>query len=412
MNILVITESLRINETSSGIVSSTFISALVTDKNIKVTCLYHKNFDYEISWFKDVTLSKIKKTKFKRDKFLYKIPKMIGMLTYVKGIHPKDKLAILDWKEGIKSAISLKKYDLIITLGSGAEFQPHYAMLGVDTKIPWLANFHDPYPMSVYPEPYRKKKNLIFYHQEKITKRITEKADYLSFPSLLLSNLMQEKYEFKDSKIVILPHVGIHLDNLPADVNDSKVHLKDDKFNIVHAGTLLGPRKIDSFLKAYKLFIDSDIEKKIKSSFTIFGSVAPENFLSLKTDLESENFQIVTDRISYKKSLELLKIVDVALIVEAKTDFSPFMPGKLADLIFMEKTILVLGPTNSETLRILGKNYPYHSNSDDMNQILNCLHNLWDSWKKNNLDLPNKKKLKDYISGSNLIKNIKILVHE
>ena len=60
MKILVLAESLRINETSSGIVSSTFLQALADENN--VTCLYTKSFGYDVTWLQNLTLKEISNT--------------------------------------------------------------------------------------------------------------------------------------------------------------------------------------------------------------------------------------------------------------------------------------------------------------------------------------------------------------
>jgi hypothetical protein len=103
--------------------------------------------------------------------------------------------------------------------------------------------------------------------------------------------------------------------------------------------------------------------------------------------------------VSYKRSLKLTVDANVSLIIEADSDISPFMPGKLADLIFLEKPILALTPKNSETLRILGHNYPFTSRVNDEEQIFIKLLELWYLWKEQKLELPEKNRLKDYVSA-------------
>ena len=198
------------------------------------------------------------------------------------------------------------KFDLIIALGSGSSFLPHYAMLKINTKTPWIANFHDPYPFSLYPKPYTKKRNLIFRKQEKWAQKIISKATYVSFPSLYLKEWMQQFFPLLESKSLILPHLGIELRSLPNSSIDNNVTLPKGKFNLLHAGTLLGPRKVDVLFDAFKKFIASDIEKKEKSLLTVLGKVDREHQHFLSNDFPN-NLSIIIDRVSYKRSLELLK---------------------------------------------------------------------------------------------------------
>lgn len=275
MNILVLSESLRINETSSGIVSSTFVQALAMEHN--VTCLYTKSFPYAITWFNNVTLIEVPCTKYKPNTIIDFIPKLRGLLTNISGIHIKDQYQINDWVKAIRNALNMKEYDMIITLGSGSSFFPHYAMLQVKTNICWLANFHDPYPISLYPEPYKKKRNRILYKQEKFTKQIIEKANYTSFPSLYLKEWMANFFPVINSKSVILPHIGMLLSNLPGNEIDNQVNLDESYFNLLHAGTLLGPRKVTALFKALERFVSDDEERKKYTKLSVLGKISEDH---------------------------------------------------------------------------------------------------------------------------------------
>tara|TARA_B100000809_G_scaffold105703_1_gene104242 strand:+ start:40063 stop:41289 length:1227 start_codon:yes stop_codon:yes gene_type:complete len=407
MKILILAESLRINCTSSGIVSSTMINALVEQGN-SVTCLYENSVQEKITWLPKVKLHPVNYNH--KESFLEKIPKLKGVLSFIYGYSLKFKFKIASWENKIVEILKTSSFDLIIVLGSGSSFIPHYAMCKVKTDIPWVANFHDPYPMSLYPEPFRKKKNIIYALQERSAKNIINKATYVSFPSLYLKDWMQGFFPILESKSIVLPHLAGELKNLPTSDLDDKVNLPKAKFNLLHAGTLLGPRKVDALFKAIQIFIESDKEKKDKTILTILGKVSREHKEYFKKEF-SENLNVVVDRVSYKKSLDLIEIADVSLVIEAGgVDFSPFMPGKLADLIGLEKPIFVLSPKKSETNRILGNEYPFTSESDDIDKIVLILNKMWDLWKKGNLHLSDSEKLKEYISGEKLDKKLHQLI--
>ena len=272
-------------------------------------------------------------------------------------------------------------------------------MLEIKTSIPWLANFHDPFPMSLYPEPYKASTNRIYKRQEKSTRDIIDKATFVSFPSLLLKEWMQSFFPNIKEKSIILPHVGMKLNNLPDLLIDHEVQLEPNKFNILHAGTLLGPRNIKSLFTAFERFINYDDEIKKHAVLNVLGKIAKEQVEIIASNKENCNLNIITDRVSYKRSLKLTVDANVSLIIEADSDISPFMPGKLADLIFLEKPILALTPKNSETLRILGHNYPFTSRVNDEEQIFIKLLELWYLWKEQKLELPEKNRLKDYVSA-------------
>lgn len=411
MKILVLAESLRINTTSSGIVSSTFIKALENNGHV-MTCLYENSQDItEINFFDSVELHPLSYS-FRKKSLVDIIPKMRGLITHARGMHISFKQKVLDWKNSIDTLLNREKFDMIIVLGSGVSFIPHYAMLMLETKIPWLANFHDPYPMSVYPDPYRVKKNFLNCKQEKFTKQIIKKATFVSFPSQYLKDWMQSFFPLLKEKSYILPHVGMELENLPTSEIDDQVDLESNKFNILYAGTLLGPRKVNSLFNAFHRFLYHNDEIKKYGVLNILGAIAEEHSDAIDKIKGNNNFNIIKERVSYNRSLELISDADVCLIIEADAVISPFMPGKLADLIYLEKPILALTSKKSETLRILGEEYPFASGVDDEEQIFQKLIELWNLWKENKLVLFGKERLKKYVSPERINSEIENLLKQ
>ena len=399
MNILILAESLRINETSSGIVSSTFIKALSLNSRVNhIDVLYQKDFDYPVSWLDDKKIRLIPLQVKVSQSLLKKIPKIRALPAYFTGLSLDMLAQVKNWQEQTEQLLNQKKYDLIIALGTGSSFMPHYALLKVKTTIPVLFNFHDPYPMSRYPEPYRKKPNFIYFHQERFLRKMFKKAGALSFPSEYLKDFMLQGTQFRD-KAFVLPHVGISLDNIPSKTEDLEVHLPKGKFNLLHAGTLLGPRKVDALFRAFERLSGEDDEFSQKTVLTVLGKVAKEHrYLEKLSGKTQGNLRVITQRVSYPKSLELLRQCDMALVVEADADFSPFMPGKLADIFYYEKPVLALTPERSEVRRILGKDYPYVARVNDTGTIYNILKRAWKAWKSGALKNPDAERLKKYVS--------------
>ncbi len=405
MNILILAESLRINETSSGIVSSTFIKALSLNSRVNhIDVLYQKDFDYPVSWLDDKKIRLIPLQVKVSQSLLKKIPKIRALPAYFTGLSFDMLAQVKNWREQTEQLLNQKKYDLIIALGTGSSFMPHYALLKVKTTIPVLFNFHDPYPMSRFPEPYRKKRNIIYFHQERFVSKMFRQAGALSFPSEYLKDFMLQGTEFRE-KAFVLPHVGISLENIPSKSEDREVHLPKGKFNLLHAGTLLGPRKVDALFRAFEQLSNEDAEFRESAVLTVLGKVAKEHQnLEKHQGNKQENLRVITKRVSYPKSLELLAQCDMALVVEADADFSPFMPGKLADIFYYEKPVLALTPERSEVRRILGKNYPYVARVYDAGTIYHILKQAWKAWKSGALKNPDAGRLKKYVSAEDFNK--------
>ncbi len=400
MKTLIAVESLRINETSSGIVNSAIIQYL-SDLGHEVLVIYdNSTINYEVNWFENV---KLIPTNFQvpKTKWWQKIPKIRALPAYFYGKSLKDKYKIKQWKNHIQHQITRFKPDLITVLGSGSEFLPHWAMVEINTKVPWIANFHDPYPMSRYPEPYRKKNNFIYFLQEKKTREIFKKATYLTFPSKLLMEHFEKFIPGYTHKSYILPHLHYPFKNLPSGTNDSCVTIPRGKFNIIHAGTLLGPRKVTGLFEAFRRLINEDREFARKAHLTIIGKVAKENNHIIEKSFQ--NISIFPFRISYKKSLELIKQSDLPLIIEANANVSPFLPGKFANIVYLEKPFLAITPVKSEIRRLTGENYPLVC-TQNKEEIYEVLKNAWSLWKKNSLPHESIKKLKPYVTGESLEK--------
>lgn len=101
---------------------------------------------------------------------------------------------------------------------------------------------------------------------------------------------------------------------------------------------------------------------------------------------------------------EVLWLQDKAainIIIEAKAEFSPFLPGKFPHCIAAGKPILLLGPPKSEARRLLGEDYPYYSEIDDTEHIAILLEDLYLKWKQdeNRMDYS---KIGSYLSSTHL----------
>jgi len=411
MKILILVESFNINHHSSAIGRSKFISALLNKKN-NVTIIYP---DESVPHLKNLDPTWLSGCKFKRfalsaptrtEKILDRIPKIRAIPTYLSGFHMSFHRLILDWKLAIETELQNETYDLVIALGTGMSFAPHFALAQSDVSIPWIANIHDPYPVHFYPPPYNKKPTLLYKNQAKRFHYMLRKASCVTFPSLRLQEWMEQFYPEIKSKSFVIPHLAPSdemIASLPTTDKDTTVSLQKGKFNILHAGSLLGPRNPAYLLKAFLRFISEDSERKKKAVLNIIGKVAKEHTGFEKAyEPYKSNINIVLERVGYRHSLSLLKDADVLVLLEAVSEVSPFMPGKLADYIWADRPILALTPKNSETSRILGKSYPYRVDTDDEEGIYRCLVDLWERWKKGDGLSLNNSELRHYVSAERM----------
>lgn len=299
----------------------------------------------------------------------------------------------------VKALRDIKNFEphLVLTLSKGGSFRPHHALL----KMPewhhkWMAYMHDPYPMHQYPRPFtwvepgHKKK-------ESFIRDISHKAKISAFPSLLLKDWMGKFHpQFLKTGIVI-PHQFIDLDA-------STVGLIEDfspnSFNLLHAGNLLGARNPKVLIEAFQKFIKIRRDAKNHSKLYFIGGNNKRVSAIAERD---ENIFISKSYIDFDKVFKMQQHTSVNIILEGKSDISPFLPGKFPHCVQADKPILLLGPNKSEARRLLGDNYPYWAEIDDLDRITVLIEKLYLEWKdqKKSPKL-NRPDLVRYLSASHL----------
>jgi hypothetical protein len=73
----------------------------------------------------------------------------------------------------------------------------------------------------------------------------------------------------------------------------------------------------------------------------------------------------------------------INVILEAKSEISPFLPGKFPHCVAADKPIVLIGPYYSESKRLLGEDYLYSHNFTNIEKIAESFSKLYLQWKKN-----------------------------
>lgn len=290
--------------------------------------------------------------------------------------------------------------DLVLTLSQGGRFRPHHALAVLPSmQDKWMAYIHDPYPMHWYPKPYPWFEPG-FKQKENFMKDIATKARVTAFPSQLLMEWMGCHFAPYQSKGVVIPHQMIKEERFSEDFPS---YFNEKKFNLVHAGNLINGRNPMGLILGFKKFIEDNIEASMEARLIFLGG---ENFYSKELSIHENNipeFHLSKGKLSFNLVQNLQKRSAVNIILEAKSDFSPFLPGKFPHCILANKLILHLGPLNSEVKRLLGESYQYHTQIDDIEEISLLIANLYRRWKKNTNEMQlNRPDLEKYLSKDHL----------
>lgn len=303
------------------------------------------------------------------------------------------------------------KPDLVITLSKAASFRPHKALLNIKKwHHKWLAYVHDPFPFHFYPKPY----NFTvpsYKHKENFLFDIANKAAYSGFPSLLLKEWMGKFAPNFLKTGVVIPHQLVEINNKKTPLPD---FFSPNKFSLLHAGSLLGERNPVGLIEGFFKFLESNPEAKKNTQLILIGSASEKHYdVFGKYKNNVNNLVFIPENLPFNTVYQLQYSVSVNIILEAKSDISPFLPGKFPHCIAANKKMLVLGPENSETRRLLGNDYEYWSEIDNLDAISILIEKLYFEWKANPNEMKlNKPELLDYLGVKNLRKVVDTIINE
>lgn len=284
---------------------------------------------------------------------------------------------------------------LVITLSKGGSFRPHHALLNTPLlHEKWLAYIHDPYPMHLYPRPFAWVEPG-YYKKWRFIRDISEQAAFSGFPSKLLQEWMGSYFPNFLNTGKVLPHqiFKVSCENL-----HSPGYLNTKNFNLLHAGTLLDQRSPKGLVEAFKLFLKLEPNAKAHSKLIFVGGKNVFSSWLSTISKETSAIEVSENYVLFEQVFHMQQNTSVNVILEAKSEISPFLPGKFPHCVQADKPILLLGPNYSESRRLLGESYPYWSEIDDIERIAGLIQDLYRLWLQDEKLKLNKPDLKEYLS--------------
>lgn len=381
--ILVICESIDAND-SSGVKGRIALIKNLAKIGFQLTVLHYTRRDFSLD---DIKTIQIKERKFTLYYFLSKLQKFV--FKWFK-LNLGDKVDHLlgfsftffnDAKSIAKSvnAFSPNNFDQIWTLSKGNSYRTHKALLSLPQwHDKWFAYVHDPYPQQLYPRPY----NFVpsgYKQKRNFFRKITKKSYRLIFPSLTLKEWMQSYYVDIAEKSIIVPHQITIFDKKVSHPN----YFNSKLFNILHAGNLLDLRDPSTLLSAYLRFLENNPEAKSNSKLILIGNTG--KFTNeIKTIMKiNSNIYSSLGYENYEVTRKMQQDASINVILEAKSEISPFLPGKFPHCVAADKPIVLIGPYYSESKRLLGEDYLYSHNFTNIEKIAESFSKLYLQWKKN-----------------------------
>ncbi|SHE88147.1 hypothetical protein SAMN05444278_10793 [Psychroflexus salarius] len=295
-------------------------------------------------------------------------------------------------------------YDIVLTCSKAASFRPHKAVLESPRwHSKWYAYIHDPYPMYAYPRPYD------WAEPGSLQKRaffleLYAKAAKLVYPSELLAQWMESYYPNNEHKRLIIPHqITTHLKTNNHNTIKLPSFFDENNFNLLHAGSLMKQRPPFVLMKAFNKFLSNNSSAKENARLIFIGG-AFEGHKNKMHVLKNDNIINHDAYIQFNIVFQLQKLASVNVVIEADTWLSPFLPGKIPHLVVANKPILHIGPTTSETMRLLGKNHELHTpnNEKSINCLAKKIEAMYKLWETEQELVLNRKDLENYLMNLSL----------
>lgn len=411
MKILVILDSINIEDSSGSKANVALIRNLV-EAGFEVLVYHYTLKNIQLTGIECYAIPELK---YSPMYFLSRMQRVlsrnltINLAPFLEGIFGFSFTFFNDTHSIVKALKKTKfQADLILTLSKGASFRPHYALLKLpELHSKWMAYVHDPYPFHYYPRPYNwvesgyKQKEMFF-------EQVSEKAKYSAFPSQLLKEWMGSYFPNFLETGVIIPHQNAKYDLLSSDENNNLPPYFDvEKFNLLHAGHLMKQRSPKGLIEGFKLFLSANPKAKKDSKLILLGNASYHTKMLEAYQIDNPEIYICNGNVGFDIVYNLQKKVSVNIILESKSEISPFLPAKFPHCVEANTAILSLAPYYSETRRLLGNDHPYWSEADDVENIAKCIEKLYFLWKQNpDHLLLNRKDLEAYLSVDYLKKVI------
>jgi hypothetical protein len=399
MKILVVVDSINIEDSSGSKANVALIHNLV-EAGFEVLVYHYTLKNIELQ---GVSCFAIPEIKYSPLYFLSRVQRILqrtfklNLHHFLEGIFGFSFTFVND-TNSIAKALKKSAFqpDLVLTLSKGASFRPHYALLRIpEWHNKWMAYVHDPYPIHYYPRPYNWIESS-YKQKDEFFVKVSQKAQYSVFPSLLLQEWMGSYFPNFIKTGIIIPH-----QNAKYEVENNKFpsYFDKSKFNLLHAGNLLAQRSPEGLIEGFILFLHQNSKARIDAKLFVLGNAFDHTKMLEEYQKNNPEIYIHNGNLAFDLVYNLQKNVSVNIILEAKSEISPFLPAKFPHCVASNKTILSLAPYYSETRRLLGSGYSYWSEADDVEKIADLIEKLFQLWKQNpdNL-LLNRPDLEEYLS--------------
>lgn len=271
-----------------------------------------------------------------------------------------------------------KDIDTIITTGPPHSLHLIGNYLKEKLNVKWIADFRDPWTSIHYHKSLRLSKKAQKKHIA-LEKKVLNTADQI----VVTSPTTQKDFQ----KITSQP---IEVITNGYDTEEVKDVSLDDKFSIVHIGSLLSNRNPEILWKALSELKkeDSDFSKDLE--LKLVGIVAEEIKDQIEAYQLSENL-VTPGYVSHADAVTFQNAAQVLLLVEMnKEETNAIIPGKLFEYMHSKRPIIAIGPDKSDVEEILNdSNSGTYFSYDNFQELKSNIKEKYSLYKSGNLTTNN-----------------------
>jgi glycosyltransferase involved in cell wall biosynthesis len=249
-------------------------------------------------------------------------------------------------------------------------------------KIPWVADYRDPFSYHHYPTPNLKTKVL-----KKIDRMTVSQARKLVFVSKRIEALYRSAFEDFDTDKFMTIENGFDSDKWERALSSTTFSppFSKQKFTLLYSGILYSHGRDPTpvltalgSLKAEGVISDDNFELIFQ------GSGTGIDYSEILSRLHLQNIVQFTETVSYFESLTSMMEANALLLIQG-IPFNLQIPAKVYDYIYTRKPIIGVTSNNSATADVL-KEYSYHKIGQTDFEISLCIKQILLEKEHDNVD--------------------------
>ena len=252
-------------------------------------------------------------------------------------------------------------------------------------NVKWIASFSDAIVKTPYQKHYIKRSNSLitklshivarFFNENPLYQTIAFRhADAFIFVSKEQMEFMTKLNKMIIDKSIIIPFTYIKDWIVYRELMSKGKHTVNSPKRLMHLGNVYGLRRIDSLIEAVR------IAKKTLPNLSEYlriehYGVMESDQKALAAQADIKDVFSVTEKISYKETLDLMGKADVLIILDTFVEEGkpqPYLPSKIVEYYLADRLILSIANENSPITRHL-KGTPHICVKPNPEQIAKAL---------------------------------------